>query len=67
MAKPKRVRIPVAWHDMRPGDINPQRVTPERLEAMIKAAADQCLYFQRATEFDHDSALYVRQLTNEER
>ncbi len=62
MPKHKKQRIPTAWHDMRPGDINPQRVTPERLEAMIKAAADIGIYFKRAPQFDYDGVLFVEML-----
>ena len=62
MTKPRKIRIPPAWHDMRPGDINPQRVSADRLEQLITAAAERGLSFQRAIEFDHDTALYVRLL-----
>ena len=62
MIKPRKLRLPPAWHDMRPGDINPQRVSADRLELLIAAAAGQGLRFERAAEFDHDSALYVRRV-----
>lgn len=52
---------------MQPGDLNPQRVSAERLNDLIQAAASQGINLQRAPEFDHDSALYVRRITNEER
>lgn len=62
MTKPRKTRLPEAWRHMQPGDINPQRVTPERLEAMIKAAADIGIYFKRAPQFDYDGVLFVEML-----
>ena len=47
---------------MQPGDLNPQRVSAERLNDLIQAAAAQGINLQRAPEFDHDTALYVRRV-----
>ena len=62
MTKPRKPRLPPAWHDMRPGDINPQRVSADRLELLIAAAAGQGLRFERVPQYDHDTALYVRRV-----
>ena len=64
MTKPRKLRLPPAWHDMRPGDINPQRVSTDRLELLIAAAAEQGLNFERVPQYDHDTALYVRRVAS---
>jgi hypothetical protein len=50
---------------MHPGDLNPHQGPESKLLKLIERASELGIRMERAPEFDHETALYVRRLPDE--